>query len=83
MVDKLTKYLLIVPFKESYNTEQLRFVLLNILVRDHGLSKAITLDRNKLFTSNYWKTLTAYLGIKQRMSTVFHPETDSQIEQIN
>ena len=76
MVDKLIKYLLIIPFKESYNAEQLRFVLLNILVRDHGLPKAIILDRDKLFISNYWKTLTAHLGIKQRMSIVFHLETD-------
>ena len=44
VVDKLTKYLLIIPFKESYNAEQLRFMLLNTLVKDHGLPKAITLD---------------------------------------
>ena len=53
VVDKLTKYLLIVLFKESYNTEQLGFVLLNTLVKDYELPKAITLDRNKLFISNY------------------------------
>ena len=53
VVDKLTKYLLIVPFKETYNAEQLGFILLEILVRDYGLPKAITLDRDKLFTSKY------------------------------
>ena len=44
VVDKLTKYLLIIPFKETYNAEQLRFILLNTLVKDYRLSKAITLD---------------------------------------
>ena len=83
VVDKLTKYLLIILFKESYNTEQLRFILLDILVRDHGLPKAITLDQNKLFISNYQRTLTTHLGIKQRMSTVFHLEIDRQTERIN
>ena len=83
VVDKLTKYSLIILFKENYNIEQLRFVLLNTLVKDHGLPKVITLDRDKLFISNYQKTLTAHLGIKQRMSIVFYLETDSQIEQIN
>ena len=53
VVDKLTKYSLIILFKKSYNTEQLGFVLLETLVRDHGLPKAITLDRDKLFISNY------------------------------
>ena len=53
VVDKLTKYSLIIPFKKSYNAEQLEFVLLNTLIRDYRLPKAITLDRDKLFTSNY------------------------------
>ena len=53
VVDKLTKYSLIVLFKETYNAEQLGFILLEILVRDHGLPKAITLDRDKLFISKY------------------------------
>ena len=53
VVDRLTKYLLIIPFKESYNAEQLGFVLLDTLIRDHGLPKSIILDRDKLFTSNY------------------------------
>ena len=53
VVDKLTKYSLIVLFKENYNVEQLRFILLNTLVKDYGLPKLIILDRDKLFTSNY------------------------------
>ena len=53
VVDKLTKYALIILFKESYNAEQLGFVLLDTLIRDYSLPKAITLDRDKLFTSNY------------------------------
>ena len=44
VVDKLTKYLLIIPFKESYNVEQLGFMLLNTLVKDYGLPKAIISD---------------------------------------
>ena len=53
VVDKLTKYSLIIPFKENYNVEQLGFVLLNILVKEYRLPKLITLDRDKLLTSNY------------------------------
>ena len=53
VVDKLTKYSLIILFKKSYNTEQLGFVLLNILVKDYRLPKVIILDRDKLFTLKY------------------------------
>ena len=44
VVDRLTKYLLIILFKETYNTEQLEFILLDTLVREYRLLKVITLD---------------------------------------
>ena len=83
IVDKLTKYAIMVPFKESYKADQLAFVLLDRLIRDHGIPKSITSDRDKLFTSNYWKTLIAAIGTKLRMSTAYHPQTDGQTERAN
>ena len=53
IVDKLTKYTIMLPFKEKYNAEQLAFLLLDRLIRDHGIPELITSDRDKLFTSNY------------------------------
>ena len=72
IVDKLTKYTIIVPFKESYKADQLAFVLLDRLIRDYSIPKSITSDRDKLFTSNYWKTLIAAIGTKLRISTAYH-----------
>ena len=76
IVDRLTKYTIMLPFKEKYNAKQLAFVLLDRLIRDYGIPKLITSDRDKLFTSNYWKTLLGMIRIKLRMSTVYHPQTD-------
>jgi hypothetical protein len=53
IVDKLTKYAIIIPFKETYNASELDWVILNRLIRDHNIPKSITSDRDKLFTSNY------------------------------
>ena len=53
IVDRLTKYAIILPFKEKYNTKQLAFLLLDRLIRDYSILELITLDRDKLFTSNY------------------------------
>ncbi len=53
IVDKLTKYAIIILYKESYNASQLGFILLDRLIRDHSIPELITSDRDKLFTLNY------------------------------
>ena len=83
VVDKLTKYALMIAFKESYKADQLAFILLDRLIRDHGIPRTITSDRDKLFTSNYWKTLMGMIGTKLKMSTAYHPQTDGQTERAN
>ena len=83
IVDRFTKYLIVVPFKETHTAEQLGHLLLDRLVRDHGVLITIITDRDKLFTSNYWKTISAAMGTKPKMSTAYHPRTDSQTERAN
>ena len=83
IVDKLVKYALMLPFKETWDASQLGFILLDRVVRDHGVPVSITSDRDKLFTSNYWRTLIAGIGTRLRMSTAYHPETDGQTERTN
>ena len=80
IVDRFTKYLIVVLFKKTYTAEQLGHLLLDRLVRDHRVLIMIITDRDKLFTSNYWKTICAAMGTKPKMSTVYHPQTDSQTE---
>ena len=53
IIDKLTKYVIIVPFKKSFNIKRLKHVLFNRLIRDYGIPKGIISDRDKLFTLNY------------------------------
>ena len=71
-MDKLIKYTIIVLFKETYRVDQLAFILLDRLIRDYSIPKTIISDRDKLFTSNYWKTLTAAIRTKLYISIVYH-----------
>ena len=80
IVDQFTKYLIMVPFKENHTAEQLGYLLLDRLVRDHGVPITIITDRDKLFMSNYWKTISAAMGMKPKMSMAYHPQMDGQME---
>ncbi len=83
MVDRLTKYAHFIPCNETIDAQQLGCLVLDKLVRYHGLPAVIVTDRDKLFTSKYWKTLVAAMGIRHKLSTAFHPETDGQTERAN
>ena len=83
IIDKLIKYSHLISFKKLYSADQLEFIVLNRLIRYHDISKGMTSDRDKLFTSNYWKTFVSLLGTKLRLFIVYHFEIDGQIERIN
>ena len=53
MINRLTKYFYIVPFKKEYIVKQLKYIALNKLIRYHELFKKIISDKNKLFIFNY------------------------------
>jgi hypothetical protein len=83
VVDRLTKFGYMLPFKETYTAEDLARVFMRNIVSIHGIPTEIISDRDKLFTSKFWETLTALMGIKRKMSTAFHPQTDGQTERLN
>jgi len=49
----------------------------------HGLLKSVVSDRGPQFVAELTKKLNKILGIKIRLSIVFHPQTDGQIERMN
>ena len=40
-------------------------------------------DRDRLFVSKFWESLTSICGITRLMSTPYHPQTDGQSEKTN
>ena len=49
----------------------------------HGLPNTVVSDRGSVFASNFLGELYKLLGIKRKMSTAFHPQTDGQTERLN
>ena len=49
----------------------------------HGLPESMVLDRGPQFAAELTKELNRMLGIKMKLSTAFHPQTDGQMERMN
>ncbi len=58
-------------------------MIINVVVRDHGVPESIVTDRGSFFISKFWSSLYYFLKIKRKLSTAFHPQTDGQTERQN
>jgi len=84
VVDRFTKMAHFLPLKkEEKGAADLAVIFAREVWKYHGLPADIVLDRDSRFTSETWKEFLRLLGIRPRMSTAFHPQTDGQTEQLN
>ena len=71
------------PVKVTINAPGLAEVILDMVVWYYDLSDSIMINRDSLFIAKFWSTLCYFLGIKRKLSTVFHLQTDSQTKKQN
>ena len=84
IINPLTKRARWIPVKEAELTaETFAEVFVSGYVRNRGLPLSIVSDRDTRFTSKFWQALCGLLGIKLRMSTANHPQSDGQAEKAN
>jgi hypothetical protein len=72
-----------IPCTKTITGPQVAQLYLTHLVPWFGLPKRIISDRDPCFTSAFAHEMTKALGIRQNLSTVFHPRTDGQTERMN
>jgi hypothetical protein len=73
----------IVPTTTSLNTEGLAKLFFREWYCENGLPLEIVSDCDKLFLSRFWRTLHRLTGIKLKMSSSYHPQTDGASERTN
>src|SRR5207248_10180255 len=83
VTDRLTKLAYFIPYKESSTAIDLAYAFQRMIHSQHGLPHSIISDRRTTSVSNFWQSLTAQLGVKHKLSTAYHPQTDGQTEQLN
>ena len=69
--------------KVTINALGLAKVIIDVIVRYHGLPDSIVTNWGLLFTSKFWSSLCYFLGNMRRLSTAFHPQMDGQTERQN
>ncbi|KAI1007829.1 hypothetical protein K3495_g399 [Podosphaera aphanis] len=67
----------------SMKAEDCAKVFLKLHVRRHGFPVHITSDRGSNWVGDFWTELCRLTGMKQRLSTEFHPQTDGATERMN
>jgi len=80
VVDKLSKAAHFIPVQSTYRAIQIAHIFMQNVFKLHGLWRTIILDCDVKFTSAFWKTLFAELGMQLNFSTAYHPQTDGQTE---
>lgn len=82
-VDRLSKYAHFGALTPNFNAPMVSELFTNMVVKLHGIPESIISDRDRIFTSKFWRELHAKSGTKLQYSTAYHPETDGQSEVVN
>ena len=81
--DRLSKMAHFVTMTEAMSAESLARLFWDNVWKLHGLPESVVSDRGPQFAAELTKELNRMLGIETRLSTVFHPQTDRQMEWMN
>jgi len=83
VIDRFSKEVVFVPCTKEETVLSTAELFRDHVWCQHGLPTTVVSDRGLVFASNFLGELYRLLGIKRKMSTAFHPQTDGQMEQLN
>jgi hypothetical protein len=75
VVDRYIKYAHFFPLKHQFTIASVAALFMNNVVKLHGIPKSILSDKDKIFTSAFWKSLFGLLDVKLQRSSVYHCHT--------
>ena len=83
MTDRLGSDVRLVPCSTTQTASDLAQLFFTNWYCENGLPLEIISDRDKLFLSRFWKALHKLTGVKLKLSTAYHPQTDGASERTN
>ncbi len=82
MSDRSTRWAEAIPLR-STSAEACATALVGGWVARFGVPQQITSDRGSQFTSSVWDFFTRQLGIKSRLTTPYHPQSNGAVERFH
>ncbi len=73
----------LIPCRTNTTAEEFAVLFFDRWFCENGLPLEIVSDRDKTFMSAFWRALHKLTGVKVKMSTSYHPETDGSSERTN
>jgi len=83
VVDRFSKEVVFVPCTKEETTLSTTELFRDHVWCQHGLLSSVVSNRGSVFASSFLGELYRLLGIKRKMSTAFHPQTDGQMERLS
>ena len=83
VVDRLSKRPISVPCHKTTSATEMAELFITHVYRHYGAPDSIVSDRGPQFISNFWSEFCRILGVKLKLSTANHPQTDGQTEIVN
>ena len=69
--------------KTTIDVSGLIEVIINIVVKYHGLSNSIISDCELLIISKFWSLVCYFLSINRKLFTTFYPQINGQTKKQN
>jgi hypothetical protein len=83
VINRFTKYAYFISYLESSLAKDLAYMFYKHIMANYGFSQRIINNRDKLFTSRFWKLLIDLSGVYYKLSIIYHLQTDGQTKRLN
>ena len=83
IVDRFMKMIRLKATTTNVSSEGIAKIYRDDIWKLHGIPRKILSNRGPQFASKFMEEFTKALGTKRQLSTVYHLQTDGQMERIN
>jgi hypothetical protein len=78
-----SKYAHFIALKHPFTAPQMAQVILDVVVRLHGMPRSIVSNMDKIFLNTFWKELFRIYNTILMTSITYHPQIDGQTKRVN